>query len=224
MPVDGAADRFFSPTEHGDLMFGVQNPAELAADAGYHAWTFTLTGTATVKLEIKPHVTNLDTVMYLYKNQETGSWGNVIMFYQHNQSPIAEFTCLEAGEKELEWYSEWCISNMLRSYSPVGEKTAPESGTIKIASAKGTLPNAVTAAMYHYRDGEGLTDEIEVSYTYLSWPGGDDATIYDIDLSSEGKSDMDYIIGVSEWDSHLFVTESGAGKDFPCKSIDTDLE
>ena len=396
MPVDGSADSFFSPTEHGELMFGVENSGELAADAGYHTWTFTLTGAAKVRLEVKPDVTNFDTVMYLYKNQESGSWGsyiaknddyednvwsviekdldagdykvllkgykekirgsfgleascsgdgcpgssdgecevenvdkgewgigpscldatlaildqppstngffageaglcsspmniqkawhfyysymveyydeywaedkedpdidfgfevesttfgdagwlmgvdcgadesamsilydkdlNTIMFYQHNQSPVAEWTCLEAGEKALEWESEWCIYDFLRNYAPSGDKTAPESGTVKFGEAKGAVPNAVTAVMYLYRDGEGLADDVEVTYTYLTWPGGEEATIYDVDLSSEGKSDMGYIVSTSEWDSYLYITESGAGKDFPCKSIDTDLE
>ena len=64
-PIDGKADSFFNPTEHGDLTFGVPAQGTFTDDEHFHAWTFTLTGDADVTLS-SPNVTpNLDTVVYL---------------------------------------------------------------------------------------------------------------------------------------------------------------
>lgn len=66
-PVDGKADSFFNPTDHGDLTFGVPAQATFTDDEQFHAWTFSLSAAADVSLS-SPNVTsNLDTVMYLYR-------------------------------------------------------------------------------------------------------------------------------------------------------------
>jgi hypothetical protein len=71
--VDGKADSFFSPTPHGQLVFGAPNQAEITATEKFHSWTFTLRGDA--RLSIKTDVsTNLDTVMYLYR-RDIGAGG-----------------------------------------------------------------------------------------------------------------------------------------------------
>lgn len=79
MPVDGSADSFYAPTEHGELVFGVGNAATLDADHGYHAWLFTLGGNAAVSLKVSTSTANLDTVMYLYRqDSDSGGWGSYI--------------------------------------------------------------------------------------------------------------------------------------------------
>jgi hypothetical protein len=70
-------DSFARPTEHGELMFGVANPAELTAESRFHAWTFKLSGKASVDLATELHTQNLDSVMYLYKKGASG-WGENI--------------------------------------------------------------------------------------------------------------------------------------------------
>jgi hypothetical protein len=75
--VDGKADSFYSPTPHGQLVFGAPNKATITAAEKFHAWTFTLRGDA--KLSIKTEVsTNLDTVMYLYRRDlgSSGTYGS----------------------------------------------------------------------------------------------------------------------------------------------------
>jgi hypothetical protein len=75
---DGKADSFASPSEHGDLGFGARSAAEFTASARFHSWTFTLTASATVDLATELDAANLDTVMYLYKQSASGSWGAAI--------------------------------------------------------------------------------------------------------------------------------------------------
>ena len=76
---EAKADSFSQPTEHGMLVFGVAQDAELSEDHLYHAWDFTLTDQSTVSIETVLVTANLDTVMYLYRfNTETGRWGRYI--------------------------------------------------------------------------------------------------------------------------------------------------
>lgn len=75
---DGKADSFASPSEHGELSFGARSESELTASARFHSWTFSLTGSAKVKLETELGAPNLDTVVYLYKQGANGSWGSAI--------------------------------------------------------------------------------------------------------------------------------------------------
>ena len=74
LPVEGSADSFRSPTDHGALVLGQAAAARLDEGAQYHSWTFELTGAADVLLETDSPVPYLDTVLYLYQwNGET--WG-----------------------------------------------------------------------------------------------------------------------------------------------------
>ncbi|MEZ4368505.1 MAG: hypothetical protein R2939_19830 [Kofleriaceae bacterium] len=80
LPEEGAADSFRSPTDHGDLAFGVGAPSVLTDDARYHTWTFDLSGPAQVKLTTSYALLGqrrTDTVLYLYKEGPTG-WGPYI--------------------------------------------------------------------------------------------------------------------------------------------------
>jgi len=76
LSLDGKADSFARLTEHGDLSFGIDARAEIAAGEVFHAWTFTLGADAKVSVETSV-AKNLDTVMYLYR-RDAGSnagWG-----------------------------------------------------------------------------------------------------------------------------------------------------
>jgi subtilisin-like proprotein convertase family protein len=79
-PVDGAYDSFRSPTDHGVLAFGTAARSELTAAAGYHAWTFSLTGPASVTVRTEAATLGgreVDTVLYLYREGASG-WGRNI--------------------------------------------------------------------------------------------------------------------------------------------------
>ena len=54
------------------------NPGEFTDEERFHAWTFELTGDADVTIEAKLATQNLDSVMYLYKKNDEGSWGGNI--------------------------------------------------------------------------------------------------------------------------------------------------
>jgi hypothetical protein len=74
VPADGKLDSFRAPTDHGVAAFGQPVRAELADDARYHAWTFTLSGPASIHTFTSrtPHEASLDTVIYLYKHGADG--------------------------------------------------------------------------------------------------------------------------------------------------------
>ena len=75
-PVDGKADSFRRPTEHGRLSWGIESRAELSADALYHSWTFTTSTEASFALETGG---NLDTVLYLYhRDSAEAGWGRYV--------------------------------------------------------------------------------------------------------------------------------------------------
>ncbi len=73
--VGGKQDSFFRPTEHGALVFGLPNQAEISGDERFHEWEFELHGPA--KVGVQSNVSqNLDTVMYLYRRDSADqAWG-----------------------------------------------------------------------------------------------------------------------------------------------------
>jgi hypothetical protein len=93
-PLDGAFDSFRSPTEHGELLFGRSIDADITDDDAFHAWTFTLTGPARVDLRIGlgPESSDLDTVMYVYREGERG-WGAYIA-RNDDAGPYTQFSGL----------------------------------------------------------------------------------------------------------------------------------
>lgn len=79
--VDGAADSFRSPTEHGRIAFGAPAIARLSHAESFHAWDFELSGDATLSITTGPSVRRryeLDTVIYVYRQRENGSWGRYV--------------------------------------------------------------------------------------------------------------------------------------------------
>lgn len=73
-----ATDSFYSPTEHGELIFGGRNAAEFTEDNRFHSWTFELTDAAEIELATVLATPNLDTVMYLYRRGEDDNWGSYV--------------------------------------------------------------------------------------------------------------------------------------------------
>lgn len=73
-------DSFARPTSHGAMVFGVDHPTVLSDRERFHAWTFTLSGNATVDLTTRIGAgSNMDTVMYLYyRTNGAAPWGSSI--------------------------------------------------------------------------------------------------------------------------------------------------
>ncbi|MCX5743213.1 MAG: hypothetical protein NT062_12035 [Proteobacteria bacterium] len=79
-PDGGKADSIRTPIDHGAIVFGAPATSALTADEHFHAWTFELTGDATVDLATTYAVRGqrkTDTVLYLYKEGAAG-WGSYI--------------------------------------------------------------------------------------------------------------------------------------------------
>ena len=79
-PLDGKLDSFRRPTDHGGIAFGELVRATVTRDQGFHTWTFALTGPATLTIATSrvPHERTLDTVVYLYRLQDSGTFGRYI--------------------------------------------------------------------------------------------------------------------------------------------------
>lgn len=83
LPIDGAADSFYSPTWHGefDLSARALEHAELTAGSRYHAWDFVVGHEGEVSLETLPDGDGVvDTYLYLYRLESDGfqSWASYL--------------------------------------------------------------------------------------------------------------------------------------------------
>lgn len=78
---DSKADSQLSPTNHGVIIFGNPENAIIGGSERFHAWTFQLSGNAKVDMTTSYSVLGqrrTDTVLYLYKQTATGTWGSYI--------------------------------------------------------------------------------------------------------------------------------------------------
>ncbi len=92
------ADSLTKPTDHGVLPLSVAATATLTASAGFHAWSFSLPGTGSVRLVTQASSGHsVDTVLYLYKKGPTG-WGRYIA----RNDDASSSTVLSAVDKELD--------------------------------------------------------------------------------------------------------------------------
>jgi hypothetical protein len=98
---DEKSDSFFSPTSHGELIFGAPNRAEISDEALFHSWTFTLSGPAQISLRTEIEK-NLDTVMYLYRREvgSTGGWGRFLEKNDDHEGELFSQIDLDASAGE----------------------------------------------------------------------------------------------------------------------------
>jgi hypothetical protein len=96
--LEGSADSFFDPLEHGTLLFTGENQyAALEPDANYHVWYFTLGGATPDDPSLVSVGTDydnrdgwgaeVDTVIYLYRKGDDGRWGRYL--YKNDESDSA---------------------------------------------------------------------------------------------------------------------------------------
>lgn len=78
--LDGKLDSQRKPTDHGAITSGAPVVQTLSAGARFHAWEFDLTGAADVSFDTAraPGGGDVDTVLYLYKQQANGNWGSYV--------------------------------------------------------------------------------------------------------------------------------------------------
>jgi hypothetical protein len=81
LPIDGEADSFRTPTNHGFIGFGAGEASAITDAEQYHAWTFSLSAPASIETFTTYAIRGqrrTDTVLYLYKQQANGNWGSYI--------------------------------------------------------------------------------------------------------------------------------------------------
>lgn len=82
-PLDGKLDSFRNPTDHGTAKPGYTVLERLESGTGHntvHVWQFEIIGPASLDLRttMPPEGDEVDTVLYLYKQQSDGSFGRYI--------------------------------------------------------------------------------------------------------------------------------------------------
>ena len=79
-PEDGKLDSFFSPTLHGTIALGEGDEGRLSDEEQFHAWDFELSGSEDVTLYTGETASGdfVDTVLYLYRRDENGSFGSYL--------------------------------------------------------------------------------------------------------------------------------------------------
>lgn len=91
VPPDGKLDSFRAPTQHGHLVFGASESADLTEDARFHTWEFQLSDDARVKIDVDGHGPRggrVDTVAYLYKRGTNGTFGSYL--HRADDAPAGE--------------------------------------------------------------------------------------------------------------------------------------
>ncbi len=80
LALDGKLDSQRKPTDHGAISSGSTVQESLVSSARYHAWEFDLVGPADISFDTSraPNGAEVDTVMYLYKQQANGNWGSYV--------------------------------------------------------------------------------------------------------------------------------------------------
>jgi hypothetical protein len=78
--LDGKDDSLRRPTDHGHIGFDAPVTAEIAGSERHHAWTFELSDEADIIASTGPAAggDEVDTVLYLYRKRENGTWGSYI--------------------------------------------------------------------------------------------------------------------------------------------------
>lgn len=144
-PLGGdKADSFFSPTEHGQLVFGAPNQAAITDKELFHSWTFTLSGSAQVSIRTQIEK-NLDTVMYLYRREPGATgWGRYLRKNDDHDGELFSQIDLDAGAGEYRVLVKGFKQSMRGSFSVLGTCTGdgcPRPGEC-VADQFGTLPDA----------------------------------------------------------------------------------
>ncbi|MBA3541231.1 MAG: hypothetical protein H0T79_16590, partial [Deltaproteobacteria bacterium] len=82
LPDFGKDDSFQRPTDHGAIGFAAPATSELTSSEKFHAWTFELSNEARLEMATSYAVLGqrrTDTVLYLYKQGPTGTWGPYVV-------------------------------------------------------------------------------------------------------------------------------------------------
>lgn len=134
--------------------------------------------------------------------------GNLILFYQHNQSPDWRWFCPgpEAAEPD-----EDCFMSILYHQNYTAADVTTDSGTATAGDVD-ALPVAVAAALNAYGAAAGT----ELSFEYRLWHNGyDDGA--EVTVSAEGSSPATFVVtGDGEWSLTVVMKSTDEGISWVC--------
>ncbi len=231
----GKADSFYSPTAHGQLLFGSPNKATITAAEKFHSWTFIIAG-GSAKVSLKTDVsTNLDTVMYLYRRNagSTGSWGPYVAKNDDHGDNIWSQIDADVEPGEYRVIVKAFKSAQLGAFSVLGDCTGagcPAAGAC-FSDEWDPLPDAATKL------SASCATELIAAFTTRS-TASNSTTVAETavcTIGAEGKKSVDqyraYWDEVQGWDEfkngeydiNIEVTTTTRG-DYKEVTVDTDYD
>jgi hypothetical protein len=148
--------------------------------------------------------------------------GDLLVYYQHNQSPEVDWSCGVPGEKMPEgdiWPEEFCVGAYLRNTGPMHDEVK-DSGTVLSELAGDMLSKLGALTVDKYAGTYGLSGDTELNYDITEWVGTDDGTVALVRVQALDKPEVEYFVGDDGYDMHLFYYTGPDGAVFACDSLD----
>lgn len=145
--------------------------------------------------------------------------GNLLMYYQHNQSPDVGWFCKDPGEKSIEEPGEDCAFGFLMHMTSSGEPDPEVRSTVTAKQLPSEpLPELVKYAIGRYQEYTSIDDETSIAYTFTIWTSEEDGQGLRVTVSADGHPEITYYLG-SGYRGHLYVTIGPDGTEFTCAEI-----
>lgn len=142
--------------------------------------------------------------------------GNVIFYYQHNQSPDWAWFC--EGQETGTDPGDTCATSVAGSSDYRLEDTQEGSGSVTVADA-GTLPVHIAAAISEYASETGLGATDAVDYSFSSWSATYNEGA-EVRLTASGTEEISYTLtGSEQWGITITFRTDANGTDFLCKDL-----
>ncbi|MBW2456342.1 MAG: hypothetical protein JRI68_17615 [Deltaproteobacteria bacterium] len=144
--------------------------------------------------------------------------GNLLFYYQHNQSPDWAWFCPTDGQPSVEEPDEDCVMAAI-SHSDYDVQDVTEGSGTTAAGDTANLAPAVAAAVTEYVAVEGIASGASVTYDYALWAGyytnGAEVT-----LSADGQATVAYVVtGDPQWGMTIVFRTDDSGSAFVCKEL-----
>lgn len=118
--------------------------------------------------------------------------GELVMLYQHNQSPDMRWFCGGEGEPEVDEPGDTCLATYLRGMLHAEDAVTGEEHRGTIAELSESLGGLTAVALHTYAESRGLEPTAAVQVELLSWESADWGRGGQVRVSSEGQPTMVY--------------------------------
>jgi hypothetical protein len=144
--------------------------------------------------------------------------GNLLFYYQHNQSPDWAWFCPTEGQPTVEEPHEDCVTSAIGHSEYDVEDVSEGSGSTPAGETPNQAP-AVAAAVAEYVSAEAVGNGEDVTYDYALWAGyytnGAEVT-----LTAANRPTVTYVVtGDPQWGMTIVFRSDDNGTTFICKEL-----